>query len=163
MTRLTLALLITVAASAACGRDEKSGPAKGTTTGGPAPSAAPSAARSAAPEAPLPVPDQIVCQQVLVAYKGASKAPRGLSRTKDEARARVSVVAGLAKDSPDDFDDLVKKYSDDPSAERLGSTGLVKRGDLVKPFADAAFSLQIGQVVGPIETPFGFHVIKRTQ
>lgn len=128
-------------------------------TSAPAPSVTPPVATASAAAAP----EQIVCQHVLVGYKGAVKAKRGLVRTKEEAKARAGVVAGLAHDDPDGFDELVKKFSDDPSAERLGTTGLVRRADLVKPFADAAFALEIGQVTGAVETPFGFHVIKRTQ
>ena len=129
-----------------------------------APSAAPPAEPAPrAKEAVPTAPEQIVCQHVLVGYKGAVKAKRGLTRTKDEAKARATVVAGLAHDDPDGFDELVKKFSDDPSSERLGSTGPVRRADLVKPFADAAFALDIGQVTGVVETTFGFHVIKRTQ
>jgi hypothetical protein len=155
----TYVLVLAAIFALGCDDKPKASPApKPSASSAPLPSAV-----VAPPVASAPVPEQIICQNILVSYVGAQKAPRKLSRTKDEARKRVELVASLAKDSPDDFDELVKKWSDDPSAERLGSTGLIKRGDVVKPFADAAWGLQIGQVTGVVETPFGFHVIKRTQ
>jgi NIMA-interacting peptidyl-prolyl cis-trans isomerase 1 len=130
----------------------------------PAPSAAASAA-SASPSASAPfvVPDAIAAQHVLVAFKGADKAPKGVTRSKAEAKARAEEVAAKAK-SGSDFSTLVAEYSDDPAAkERQGSLGKFKRESKAKAFSDAAFQLRVDEVSAPVETPFGFHVIKRNQ
>src|SRR3954447_19682618 len=151
----------------ACEDNKKSGGVDAA----PAPSAAatPSAAASAAPSpnatasAPAIVPDAIAAQHVLVAYKGADKAPKGITRSKADAKKRAEEVAAKAK-SGSDFSALVAEYSDDPAAkERQGSVGRFTRDKMAKPFSDAAFALAVGESSGAVETPFGFHVIKRNQ
>lgn len=128
-----------------------------TTTTSSAP-ASPSATTSAT--AP---PTEITAQHVLVAYKGAKRAPAKVTRSKAEAKTRADEVAAKAK-AGEDFTALVKSYSEDPEAEsRLGSVGKFGRDKLDKAFTDAAFALKVGETSGPVETPFGFHVIKRNQ
>jgi len=122
-------------------------------------SAMPSATGSASPTGP----ESIAAQHVLVAYKGAEKAPKGVTRTKAEAKKRAEEVAAKAKAGAD-FSALVAEYSDDPAAkERQGSLGKFRREKMAKPFSDAAFALAVGESSGAVETPFGFHVIKRNQ
>lgn len=62
----------------------------------------------------------------------------------------------------EDFGELAKQYSADPSAARnAGSLGFFKRGQMVKPFEDAVFALQEpGTISEVIKTPFGYHVIR---
>lgn len=113
--------------------------------------------------APKPPPESIACQHVLVAYKGAKNAPAGVTRTKAEAKARADEVHNKAVAGMD-FTKLAQDYSDDQgSRERLGSVGKFKRDGMVKPFSDAAFALQVDGISDVVETPFGFHVIKRNQ
>ena len=105
----------------------------------------------------------VAAQHVLVAYKGAKGAPAGVSRSKADAKKRASEVVTKAK-AGGDFSQLVKEYSDDPGTkDRLGSVGKFTRDKMVKPFADAAFALKVDEVSEPVETEFGFHVIKRNQ
>ena len=60
-----------------------------------------------------------------------------------------------------DFASLAKQYSQDPgSASRGGDLGWFGKGMMVKPFEDAAFRAGIGQIVGPVRTQFGLHIIK---
>ncbi len=119
-----------------------------------------SAAASAAPTAP---PDAIIAQHVLVAYKGAKRAPKGVTRSKTEAKARAAeALSKIRAGTP--FEDVVKEYSDDTgSVDRMGSLGKFRRDAMDPAFSAAAFALGVGQVSEPVETPFGFHVIKRTQ
>ncbi len=101
---------------------------------------------------------------MLVAWKGAERSPKGVSRTKAEAKKRADEVAKKAREKGTDFSSLVAEYSDDPGAkERQGSLGKFTREKMAKPFSDAAFALEIDAVSDPVETPFGFHVIKRNQ
>lgn len=60
-----------------------------------------------------------------------------------------------------DFAILAETYSDDAgSAEKGGDLGFFGRGSMVKPFEEAAFSASKGDIVGPIESNFGLHIIK---
>jgi len=123
-----------------------------------------SASASTMPPKEEKPPDWIMAQQLLVAWKGADKCPRKVTRTKEEARKRADEAHARAVDGQMDFGDVAKLYSDDPSgAERQGSLGRIDRQSVVKPFGDAAFALKVDQISPVVETQFGFHVIKRTQ
>src|SRR5262249_52869362 len=120
---------------------------------------------ASAPPAPSAraVPDAIAAQHVLVVYKGAQGAPAGVTRSKAEAKKRAEEGAARAK-SGAEFTALVDEFSDDPGTkERKGSLGKFTRDKMVKPFSDAAFALEVGEVSDVVQTPFGFHVIKRNQ
>ena len=158
---LTLLMLATLSAC-----DEKTAP---TGTPPSAASAVASSAPSVAPPTPPPAPSvtaaptTIAAQHILVAYRGAERAPPGVTRTKAAAKARADEVLAKAK-AGEDFTALVSQYSDDPGAkERLGSLGKFTRDKMDKAFSDAAFQLRVDQVSDVVETRFGFHVIKRNQ
>ncbi|HEY3668817.1 MAG TPA: peptidylprolyl isomerase, partial [Polyangiaceae bacterium] len=108
-------------------------------------------------------PTSVAASHFLVMYKGSMRAPETVTRTKDEAKARA--LEGLAKvKKGEDFAKVVGEYSDEPgAAQRGGALGEFTPERMVKPFSDAAFALKVGQVSGLVETPFGFHVIKRTK
>jgi parvulin-like peptidyl-prolyl isomerase len=96
-------------------------------------------------------------------YKGAKKAPSNISRTKEEARLRAYEALELIKKGQD-FDKVVAAYTDEPGgAKKHGDLGRFSRDMMVRAFSDAAFALEVGQVSTVIESPFGFHVIRRTQ
>jgi peptidyl-prolyl cis-trans isomerase C len=59
------------------------------------------------------------------------------------------------------FEKLAQDYSSCGSASQGGNLGEFGKGMMVKPFEEAAFALDIGQVSGPVQTQFGYHVIKR--
>jgi hypothetical protein len=135
-------------------------PAIASSSAAPIPSA--SAAPTAAASATTP-PDTIIAQHLLVIYKGAKRAPAGITRSKSDAKARAQeALSKIRAGTP--FEDAVKQYSDDAgTVGRLGSLGKFHRADMDPAFGAAAFALQVGQVSDVVETPFGFHVIKRTQ
>ncbi len=61
----------------------------------------------------------------------------------------------------EDFAQLALEYSEDPSVTRnQGDLGYFERKDMVKEFADAAFAAKPGDIVGPVKTQFGLHIIK---
>lgn len=58
------------------------------------------------------------------------------------------------------FEELAKKMSICPSGKRGGSLGWFTRNKMVKEFENACFSGKKGQILGPIKTPFGYHIIR---
>ena len=93
---------------------------------------------------------------ILIAIKQGANAEE-----KAKARARAEDLLAKVKKTPESFADLAKKNSDDPgSAEKGGDVGLFSRGLVAKAFEDAAFSMKPNEISGPVETEFGFHVIR---
>jgi hypothetical protein len=74
----------------------------------------------------------------------------------DEARdLRAQLVAG------DNFAKVAEEKSEDPgSAKQGGDLGFFSRGQMVAPFDEAAFALEVGEISDVVETPFGYHIIK---
>lgn len=105
-------------------------------------------------------PAEIEAAHILIMYQGSNRAPASITRSKEEARALAEDILKQIKDGAD-FAEMAKKYSDGPSGPRGGKLGPFGRGAMVKPFEDAAFALKKGKVSGIVETPFGFHIIKR--
>ena len=108
-------------------------------------------------------PRSVAASHLLIMHRGSMRAPAGITRTREQASERAQQALARAR-SGEDFKTLVAEYSDEPGAAlREGRLGNFTRDDMVKPFADAAFRLAPGEVSDVVETPFGFHVILRTQ
>lgn len=78
-----------------------------------------------------------------------------LVQTEDEAKALVALLEGGA-----DFAELAKEKSTGPSGPNGGNLGWFARGQMVEAFQDAVETLEVGAVSAPVETQFGWHVIK---
>lgn len=80
-----------------------------------------------------------------------------LVATEQEAnRLREEIINGK------EFADIAAEYSKCPSGAAGGDLGFFGRGMMVKPFEDVAFSLPEGEVSEPVQTQFGWHLIKVT-
>ena len=78
------------------------------------------------------------------------------------AKAKIDSVYEMVK-AGEDFEKLAREYSDDPGTkEKGGDLGYFERRTMVKPFDEAVFNLNVGQVSDIIETSYGFHIIKLT-
>jgi peptidyl-prolyl cis-trans isomerase D len=82
---------------------------------------------------------------------------------REAAKKKADQVYQEAKQNPGKFAELAKKYSQDPgSAEQGGDLGMFARGAMVKPFEDAVFQMKVGDVREPVQSDFGYHIIKLT-
>jgi peptidyl-prolyl cis-trans isomerase C len=98
--------------------------------------------------------EQIQASHVLIKLaKGATP------EEKTAAKKKADEVLKKAK-AGTSFEQLAKEYSEGPTATRGGDLGKFSRGRMVKPFEDVAFAAKAGEIVGPVETQFGWHVIK---
>jgi len=89
--------------------------------------------------------------------------PSAGAAERDKARAKATALLAEIKAAPDKFADLARKNSQDPgSASKGGDLDFFARGAMVKPFEDAAFSMQKGQTSDVVETDFGFHILRLT-
>jgi peptidyl-prolyl cis-trans isomerase D len=80
---------------------------------------------------------------------------------KATARAKAEALVQEARKAPQRFSELARANSQDPgSAASGGDLGFVARGAMVKPFEEALFGLKPGEIAGPVETQYGFHVIR---
>ena len=99
-------------------------------------------------------PETVNARHILLSVKeGESKAEKDQKREK-LAQLRKQLLAGT------DFADLAKKSSSCPSSAKGGELGFFAKGQMVKPFEEAAFALKPGEVSEIVETQFGYHLIK---
>ncbi len=78
-----------------------------------------------------------------------------LVKTEKEAQDLKARIA-----SGEDFGDLAKRYSNCPSRQNCGDLGWFRKGQMVPEFERAAFAAKKGEVVGPVRTQFGYHLIR---
>lgn len=103
--------------------------------------------------------ESVRASHILLMYQGSSRSTA--TRTKDQALAQINDLKAQL-DGGADFASLAQQHSDCPSKAKGGDLGPFGRGQMVKPFEDAAFTMPVGQTSGIIETPFGYHLIRRT-
>jgi len=109
-------------------------------------------------------PEEYSTAHILVQYKGAAKAPGAVRRTKEEAQERAGKIQGYATKEKANFAVLAERYSDSPSKVRGGVLRPIVPEQMPKEYknyVEAVVALEVGQVSPVVETPFGFHVIKR--
>lgn len=93
---------------------------------------------------------------ILIAVDAAASA-----EDKQKARTRAEELAQQLKQKPERFAEIAKAQSQDPgSAANGGDLGYFGRGTMPKPFEDAVFAMKPGEVSSPVETQYGFHIIR---
>jgi parvulin-like peptidyl-prolyl isomerase len=109
------------------------------------------------------LPDEVAASHILISYKGADRADAKIKRGKQAAKKEAERIRNLILNDGKDFADMAKQHSDGPSGPKGGDLGKFKFEVMAKPFSEAAFALEVGEVSEVVETGFGFHVIKRTE
>jgi len=99
------------------------------------------------------IPEQRSARHIL--FKAS---PEDSSEVHEAQRLKAEEVLALAKGG-DDFSELARQHSEGPSGPNGGALGTFSRGQMVKPFEDAVFSMQDGEISEIVKTDFGYHII----
>jgi peptidyl-prolyl cis-trans isomerase SurA len=98
-------------------------------------------------------PEQVSLAELFLSTDG--KSPEEISAVRTRAEdLHNRLVKG------EDFDQLVKRYSEGPTAQQNGDLGEFERGQLSKQFEDAVFTMDKNQVTDVIQTKTGFEILK---
>lgn len=101
-------------------------------------------------------PEQRSASHILIAVDKSADAA-----TRAKAKAKATELYQTLLKAPDRFAELARKESQDPgSAAQGGSLGQFARGMMVKPFEDAVFGMKPHEIRGPVESDFGYHIIR---
>lgn len=100
------------------------------------------------------LPESVHARHILIA-KSSSDDDKIKKEKKEKAESlRQKLMEGA------DFADLAAKNSDCPSKQNGGDLGVFARGQMVKPFDDAAFAQKVNDIGPVVETDFGYHIIQ---
>ncbi len=115
---------------------------------------------SPSPTDAQPIPARVAVRHILIAYEGAQGAPMGTQRSRKEALERANelrtrILGGESMPA------LAQSYSNDSSKARGGFLGSSEKGAWVPAFENAAFALEVDGLSKAVETPFGYHIIRR--
>lgn len=103
-------------------------------------------------------PEERRASHILIAAR-----PDAPEAERKAAQAKAQAIADQVRKKPESFAEVAKKESQDPgSGAQGGDLGFFPRGAMVKPFEEAAFAAKKGEIVGPVQSDFGFHVIRVT-
>lgn len=103
--------------------------------------------------------EEMDVSHILIGYQGATAATADVTRTKEEALALATELKTKLT-TGESFETLARDYSDGESAAEGGKFGRFGRGEMVAAFEEAAFSLAVGSISEPVETQFGYHLIR---
>lgn len=100
-------------------------------------------------------PEQVQARHILL------KVPTNVSDEREaEIRTKAESLLQQLRDGAD-FDELAKEHSEDTAtAEKGGDLGLFPQGQMVAPFDETVFGLEVGELSEPVRTTFGFHIIR---
>lgn len=98
---------------------------------------------------------QLRASHILMGYP-----PQATQAQRDSVRSAMEALRGRVVGG-ESFATLARQYSQDPgTSTQGGDLGTFGRGEMVRPFEDAAFALQPGEISPVVETPYGLHIIR---
>lgn len=100
------------------------------------------------------VPAQVKASHILAKVEDQNNAEQKTAALDKIKKAQKRLEGG------DDFATVAKEMSDCPSSSKGGELGYFSRGQMAKPFEDAAFAMKPGETSGIVETQFGYHLIR---
>lgn len=117
-------------------------------------------------QGPFSEPAQVRASHILVsvdevADDATEEEHAAAARQKEEAKAKIDDLLAQVKGGSD-FAEVASQNSDCPSGQQGGDLNFFTRGQMVKPFEDVAFALDVGEISDVVETRFGYHIIKVT-
>lgn len=103
--------------------------------------------------------EQVRASHILLMYAGSMRSSS--DRSKEDALNLIEELKSAVEEGKD-FSELAKSHSDCPSGRDGGDLGSFGRGQMVPEFEESAFSMEVGETSGVVETDFGYHLIQRT-
>ena len=103
--------------------------------------------------------EQVRASHILLMYAGSMRSNN--DRSKEDALQLIEELKSAVEEG-EDFSELAKTHSDCPSGTESGDLGSFGRGQMVPEFEESAFSMEVGDTSGVVETDFGYHLIRRT-
>ena len=114
---------------------------------------------------PDSAPSQVQASHLLVKHRDSRRPSswreENITRSKEEA---LDILAGYRRqivNKEASFEELAGKFSDCSSAKKGGDLGMFGKGQMQKPFEDATFALNVGDISGLVDTDSGIHIILR--
>ncbi|HLC75673.1 MAG TPA: protein translocase subunit SecD [Candidatus Peribacterales bacterium] len=104
--------------------------------------------------------ETIEASHILIAYQGAVRAEPTVTRAKERAEQLAREVMKRVQNG-ENFEKLARELSDGTSAKESGRLGEFGRGEQASAFENAVWDLGVGDVTGPVETEFGYHIIRK--
>ena len=100
------------------------------------------------------MPESVAAHHILIKTAITDTDEQKAEKRAKIAQLREQVIAGA------DFSEVAKASSECPSSQRGGDLGVFRQGQMAKPFEDAAFSQEPGEIGDIVETTFGYHIIR---
>eukprot|EP00088_Acartia_fossae_P043735 TRINITY_DN4619_c0_g1_i10.p1 TRINITY_DN4619_c0_g1~~TRINITY_DN4619_c0_g1_i10.p1 ORF type:complete len:151 (-),score=37.04 TRINITY_DN4619_c0_g1_i10:454-906(-) len=114
-----------------------------------------------------PAVAQVRASHLLVKHRDSRRPSswreENITRSKDEALDILKGYLDRINNKEASFEELASQFSDCSSAKKGGDLGMFGPGQMQKPFEEASFALQVGQMSGPVFTDSGVHIILRTK
>lgn len=102
--------------------------------------------------------DKVTVKHILIEFEKDENG-QASQEAKDDAKRKADEVFKMIQNG-ENFEELIEMYSQDPGQDPSGYT-FADDGSMVQEFADASFGLSVGEVSEPVESIYGYHIIKR--